>query len=164
MEKTAEKLIKHVFSLSQTIGNRNVEQKEALDRTANYIDEEFQDYGYQVDRQCYSVSGEAYYEPFCMDKGNRDTPSVKACNIIATKIGKEYPNEIMIIGAHYDTCENPGADDNASGIAGMLEIARLLSGITTKRTIKFIAFANEEPPFFHTDMMGSLVYSKDARQ
>jgi len=164
MEKTTENLTKHVYTLSHMIGNRSVEQIEELNQAANYIDEQFCKFGYPVERQYYRISDEANYEPFCMDEGNGDTESVEVCNIIATKIGMEYPDEIMIIGAHYDTCENPGADDNASGIAGILEIARLLSGIPTKRTIKFIAFTCEEPPAFHTEQMGSLVYAKDARQ
>lgn len=75
-------------------------------------------------------------------------------NIIAVKNGIKLPNEITIVGAHYDSCFNPGADDNASGIAGVLELARMMKNKKVDRTIEFIAFVNEEPPFFKTEEMG----------
>ena len=68
------------------------------------------------------------------------------------------------MGAHYDSCFNPGADDNASGVAGVLETARLLAQQNTNKTIRFIAFVNEEPPFFQTELMGSLVYARAAKK
>ncbi|HLS87388.1 MAG TPA: M28 family peptidase [Burkholderiales bacterium] len=73
--------------------------------------------------------------------------------------------EIIVVGAHYDTVEgSPGADDNASGIAGLIEIARLLRPRQRRRTVKLVAFANEEAPFFLTDEMGSTVYAQAARR
>jgi Zn-dependent M28 family amino/carboxypeptidase len=85
-------------------------------------------------------------------------------NIIVDKPGQSSPEETIIMGAHYDTCFNPGADDNASGVAGVLELARLLKGEVLKRNVKFIAFTNEEPPFFLTDAMGSRVYAQAAKR
>ncbi|MCU0723019.1 MAG: M20/M25/M40 family metallo-hydrolase, partial [Planctomycetes bacterium] len=55
----------------------------------------------------------------------------------------------------------PGADDNASGVAALLEIARLMARTPTERTVRFVAFVNEEPPFFKTECMGSLVYARE---
>jgi Zn-dependent M28 family amino/carboxypeptidase len=68
---------------------------------------------------------------------------------------------VLVIGAHYDTVEGtPGADDNASGIAGLLELARLFSERTFAGTIQFVAFTLEEPPFFRTRHMGSYIYAE----
>ena len=72
-----------------------------------------------------------------------------------------HPKNILIIGAHYDTVPNtPGADDNASGVACLLELARECFDQETACTVRFVAFVNEEPPFFHTELMGSYVYAK----
>ncbi|MFZ5480544.1 MAG: M28 family peptidase [Myxococcota bacterium] len=73
--------------------------------------------------------------------------------------------EILVVGAHYDSCgDTPGADDNASGVAVMLEVARLLEGRRFPRTVRFVAFAREEPPDFQRPTMGSLVNAKVARE
>jgi Zn-dependent M28 family amino/carboxypeptidase len=69
-----------------------------------------------------------------------------------------------VVGAHYDTVPgSPGADDNASGVAALLELARLLRGCRRARTIRLVAFVNEEPPFFYWGEMGSTVYARAAR-
>jgi Zn-dependent M28 family amino/carboxypeptidase len=81
-------------------------------------------------------------------------------NIEVIHEGTERPDEIVIVGGHYDSVEGtPGADDNASGTAAVLELARLLREETFPRTIRFVAFANEEPPFFGTGRMGSAHYA-----
>lgn len=78
-------------------------------------------------------------------------------NIIAS-FGQEHLPRI-VIGAHYDVCNNPGADDNGTGIVGLLEIARRLRGVHLKNhRIDLVAFANEEPPFFGSSDMGSAHY------
>ena len=70
----------------------------------------------------------------------------------------------MVIGAHYDTVYDcPGADDNPGGMAGLLELARFLETSHPGRTIRFVAFVNEEPPWFQTENMGSLVYADRAQ-
>jgi Zn-dependent M28 family amino/carboxypeptidase len=79
--------------------------------------------------------------------------------------GTTAPQEIIVLGAHYDSVAGtPGANDNASGVAALLEIARLLAGKSHTRTLRLVAFANEEPPFFLTDEMGSQVYAARSRQ
>jgi Zn-dependent M28 family amino/carboxypeptidase len=84
----------------------------------------------------------------------------EVANIIAEIPGFENPDEIVVLGAHYDTIEGtPGADDNGSAIAGLLEIYRLLSHFKFKKTIRFVAFTLEEPPFFDTELMGSMHYA-----
>jgi Zn-dependent M28 family amino/carboxypeptidase len=73
--------------------------------------------------------------------------------------------EVVIVGAHYDSAsESPGADDNASGVAAMLALARSFSGTRPARTLRFVAFANEEPPYFLGSEMGSLVYARKCKQ
>lgn len=74
-------------------------------------------------------------------------------------------DELVIVGAHYDSIgDSPGADDNASGVAAMLALARRFANAKPKRTIRFVAFVNEEPPFFRTDLMGSVQYARRCRQ
>jgi len=77
--------------------------------------------------------------------------------------GSTLPDEILVVGAHYDSCAGlPGADDNASGVAAMMELSRLFAGADVRpaRTLRFIAFTNEEPPHFQGETMGSLVEAK----
>ena len=136
----------HVYKLSNEIGDRSMFRYDNLIKAEDYIAGEFKSFGYTVKFDEYEVSGK------------------KARNIIAVKEGKEIPGEIVIVGAHYDACFNPGADDNASGIAAVLELARMLAKTETRRTVKFIAFVNEEPPFFKTDSMGSRVYARAAKE
>jgi Zn-dependent M28 family amino/carboxypeptidase len=83
------------------------------------------------------------------------------CNLIAEQPGTDRANEVLILGGHYDSVgSTPGADDNASAVAGVLEIAHQLSTRRFRRTIRYVAFVNEEPPFYKTDQMGSLVYAR----
>lgn len=134
----SKRLREHVRILAEAIGERNDARMAALNRTAAYINQQFQSYGYSPTERPFGV------HPFR--------------NIIADLHGREKRDEVIIVGAHYDTVRmSPGADDNASGVAGLLEIARALSAQRFHRTLRFIAFANEEEPFFGTDLMGSRV-------
>src|SRR5205823_6984193 len=79
--------------------------------------------------------------------------------------GIERGEEVVIIGAHYDSApDSPGADDNASGVATMLALARSVAGRRLARTVRFVGFANEEPPYFGQAEMGSLIYAKNSKQ
>ena len=135
-----------VFNLAEKIGDRSVFNYQNLEEAAEYIAGQFASLGYEVEFQEYSVYNK------------------KVRNIIAIKKGTTLSQEVIIVGAHYDTCFNPGADDNASAVAGLIELARVLSYKPTSRTVKFIAFVNEEPPFFKTENMGSRVYVRQARK
>lgn len=80
------------------------------------------------------------------------------------KKGSTVPSEIVIVGAHYDSVAGcPGADDNASGVAALLVPARELATANPLRTLRFVAFANEEPPYFQTAEMGSRVFARNCR-
>ncbi|KHD05675.2 aminopeptidase [Candidatus Thiomargarita nelsonii] len=130
----------HIAFLANDLGGRN--QDNSLTTSKNHIIELFRSYGYQVSLQKYQVLDQTY------------------TNIEVELRGQKKPEEIIIIGAHYDSVVgSPGANDNGSGVAGTLEIARRLSGQALSRTIRFVAFVNEEPPFFKTEAMGSLVYA-----
>jgi len=147
IKQVEEKLKKTVIILSQDIAERNFIKYEQLNKTADFIHQTFKDYNYQIENQVYKIAQKNFR------------------NIIATKQGQTAPNKIIIIGAHYDSViGSPGADDNASGIAGLLILAELLSKEKLPITLKFIAFVNEEPPFFQSDLMGSAIYAKRAKE
>ena len=137
----------HVASLAEEIGERNVFNSEALRHAAAYIEAEWGALGYGVERLEYDVSG------------------IPCANLVATREGSTRRNEILLLGAHYDSVVgSPGANDNASGIAALLEISRMFQALQPALTVRFIAFVNEEPPFFRTDQQGSIVYAHAARR
>ncbi len=138
-----ERLMTTVTALAADIGPRDLfnNNKIRLDKAADYISGRLRVCGYKVEYQEYPAAG------------------IKVKNIIAVKTGISNPGEVIVVGAHYDTSNNPGSDDNASGVAGLLELAEYASNKTFGRTIKFIAFVNEEPPFFRNEGMGSSVYA-----
>jgi len=139
-----DNLYKHVEHLSVKIGDRHLWKEHSLNNAADYIESTFQVSGYTVRRQTYACYGKS------------------VSNLIAEKTGIE--GGVLVIGAHYDTVPGtPGADDNASAVAGMLELARLFKGSANKKSLIFVAFVNEEPPCFGSHRMGSMVYAKDLR-
>ena len=133
----------HVEFLAGGLGERNAVHHSNLLRAEDYIVRQFEVAGFSVQTQGYRIGKKIY------------------SNLIATKTGETLPEEVVVVGAHYDTAVTPGADDNASGVAGLLELARLFSGEETARTVRFVAFVNEEPPFFRTEDQGSLVYVRE---
>ena len=141
-----DELRRHVETLAGTIGERNVWTYAALNRAAEYIEQQFAGSGYRTSRQTYDVS------------------RLPVSNIEASLIGTRVPDEIVVLGAHYDTVGGcPGANDNGTGIAALLELARRFASRPRARTIRFVAFVNEEPPFFQTPQMGSHVYAAAAQ-
>jgi len=141
-----ERLQYHVEVLAAEIGERHVWRPRALAAAAHYIEEALSASGREVRQQRYEVEG------------------VVCANLEVELLGQERPTEIVLVGAHYDTVEgSPGADDNASGVAAMLEIAWLLRDQQLGCTVRCAAFVNEEPPFFRSRAMGSAVYARAAR-
>lgn len=147
MDDIKQNLTATVKYLSQGIGQRSYRDIEKLNRAADYIERKFRSYGYAVKRQPFKYQGNTYYNIICEIQGT-----------------KSAEDGILVIGAHYDTViGTPGADDNASGVAGLLELARLTALKPLQRTVRFIAFSLEEPPIFMTKNMGSYVYAKSLR-
>jgi Zn-dependent M28 family amino/carboxypeptidase len=135
----------HVEMLAVTIGERNLWRYASLRQAADYIRTTLDSCGLSSEQQTFEVS------------------RLPVDNISAERAGASS-SEIVIVGAHYDTVTNcPGANDNATGVAAMLELARRFAESPQQRTIRFVAFVNEEPPFFQTPQMGSVVYAQAAR-
>ena len=144
VRELAARLASHVQELAGRIGSRHAGNPGALEAAARYIEERFVEHQYQVERQPFQTAG------------------TTVANIEARRVAA--PNRFFVIGAHYDTVSStPGANDNASGVAVMLELARMLAAANDGGTIRFVAFVNEEPPWFQTELMGSLVYADRAK-
>jgi acetylornithine deacetylase/succinyl-diaminopimelate desuccinylase-like protein len=142
LDDQARRLRMHVEQLACTIGERNVFCPTALQAAASYIEHEWEQQGYAVRRLAYDVSG------------------VRCLNLEITRSGGARQREILLIGAHYDTVtDSPGANDNASGVSALLEISRLFANVEPALTVRFVAFVNEEPPFFMTRQQGSIEFS-----
>ena len=138
-----DRLHKSVTKLADDIGPRNTRRIDALNAAANFITDEFKALGLQVFSQGYTTS---------------DGYDVRNIEAILPGAGMEGD---LVIGAHYDTVDCPGADDNTSGVACLLEIAREMASVgrTSGRAVRLVAFTNEEPPYFYSDDMGSRVYA-----
>ena len=147
MAATLESALRqHVEQLAGCIGERHVRRPQALHAAEAYVRQTWHALGYEVVRQAYDAAG------------------VESANLEITLPGTDRADEIVLAGAHYDTVPgSPGADDNASGVAAVLELARLLREQRRARTIRLVAFVNEEPPFFYWGEMGSKVYARAAR-
>jgi len=133
-------LIADVQTLAGQIGERNMARYLQLNAAADFIENSFSSAGLQPRRDSYDFQG-------------------RACHNIEAEIRGARP-EILLIGAHYDSVlGSPGANDNGSGVAAMLALARRFAGKPAQHTLRFVAFVNEEPPYFLTEQMGSLVYA-----
>lgn len=144
-QAVARRLESHVRALCSHPAGRNYIEKKGLALARDYIAGQLESSGYQVDFQIYQIAGEDY------------------ANIEATRLGKTYPGETIVIGAHYDAVVGaPGANDNGSGVAVLLELADRFRNAELPRTIRFVAFVNEEPPHFMNGTMGSDYYARHA--
>jgi Zn-dependent M28 family amino/carboxypeptidase len=142
-----ERLRRHVEVLATEIGERHIGRRDALERAAEYIESEFGAAGLQPAAQTYTAHG------------------IPVRNVEVDLRGMQRPDEIVILGAHYDSVPGcPAANDNASGIAGTLELARGFAKTRFPRTLRLVAWVNEEPPFFQTNLMGSRVYSRCCKE
>lgn len=142
----AGRLSQHVRYLSSTIRERNSRYEDSLSQTITYLRGQLTQMGYHVVERTYTVSGQA------------------VSNLEVQLAGSDDNGDIVVVGAHYDSVEGTvGANDNASGVAATLELARMLSATRPRKTIRFVFFVNEEPPFFQNAEMGSLVYARQLR-
>ena len=145
-EGLARNLRQHVEAIAS--GEHNVINKPAaLEAAARHVEFTLFGLGYQVDTQRFQV--------------DRD----EARNVEVELPGGARAGEIVVVGAHYDSALGaPGANDNGSGVAALLELARILRGSQPARTLRFVAFVNEEPPFYRGDAMGSRQYARRCRE
>jgi hypothetical protein len=143
---TIERLRAHVEELASGIGERHLLRPRALDAAAEYVAGAWGSFGYEVATERYEVGG------------------TRCANLHAERRGAARPERILLLGAHYDTVPGcPGANDNASGVAALLEISRRFAVLAPRTTVRFVAFVNEEPPYFPGTAMGSRVCARTAR-
>ena len=141
------RLRRHVTMLAHTIGPRNVLHPRALQQTETYIAEQLAFSGFEMHKQPYTTDG------------------ITVHNLAIRVPGTTRSDQIVVVGAHHDSWNTaPGADDNASGVAAVIEIANLLRHTRHARSLHFVSFSNEEPPYFQTDLMGSLVYARECKK
>ena len=137
----AARLHTDVRALAERFVPRDAAHAENLRAAADYIAGQFAAAGATVERQAFRARGDTY-----VNVGARFGPA-------------DAPR--LVVGAHYDAAgPYPGADDNASGVAGLLELARRLRGAPLRLRVDLVAFCLEEPPFFGSDEMGSVVYAR----
>lgn len=136
-----------LYYLTKECRFRNFQHPEQLNKAADYIQKQFN-----------TISVSTWLQEYSLDSSYRINRAGYK-NIICSLGPKDA--ERIIVGAHYDACmDKEGADDNASGVCGLLELARLLKNEKLKYRIDFVAYTNEEPPFFGTNAMGSYVHAK----
>lgn len=141
-QQLATELRATVTHLASDVGKRSIYHPKELAEAALYLKEQLAAAGYEVNEHSFPTKGSL-------------TP-----NLEATLKGTSHPNEIVVIGAHYDTTQrSPGADDNASGCAAILALARSFKDNPQPRTIRFVLFPNEELPTGGTPDMGSWIYA-----
>jgi hypothetical protein len=140
-----DRLRRQVQVLAGDIGGRTLGRIEGLDAAAAYIREELASFGLNPKDQIFQVR------------------AASVSNIEAELSGD--PGRIVVIGAHYDTAGGlPGANDNGTGVAAALELAKLFARERPEQTLRFVFFVNEEPPYFQTAHMGSLVYARRCKE
>jgi Zn-dependent M28 family amino/carboxypeptidase len=141
-----DRLSGHIRVLAGEIGERNVWHPQALRAAAEYLRAQWCAQGYRVSEQSYQV-----YGLHCVNLEAGSPHSLRAPTIL--------------IGAHYDSVRgSPGANDNASGVATLLELSRLLRETSDTHNLRFVGFVNEEAPFFATARQGSELYARKARE
>lgn len=139
----AKRLQSDVRSLAGDIGERNLFRHGSLARAARHVAASFEAAGHEVEFQEFIVRGNTVR------------------NVEAVIPGKNPDAGIVVVGAHYDSVQgSPGANDNASGVAALLELGRAFRGLNFKRGVRLVAFVNEEEPFFYTEAMGSVRYAR----
>jgi hypothetical protein len=147
----ATRLTTDLQHLATTIGERNVRaQPRALAATARWLDGELSAYGYSVQHQVWQEE------------------NVAVENLWVVLPGTTRASEQLVVGAHYDSAEGaPGANDNGTGVVALLALARELAASPASspraRTVRFVFFTNEEPPWFWSEAMGSLHYARAAK-
>ena len=147
LAKIKPNLRQHVERLAGVIGPRVLTRPRSIAATIGYIENQWAGVGLLTEHQDFAAMGET------------------ASNLIAERAGNKRPEQIVLLGAHYDTVPStPGADDNASAVAVLIEVSRLLQDHVGARTARYVAFGCEEPPYFNLDVMGSQHHARQARR
>ncbi len=142
-----ESLKRDVEVLGNKIGRRNSQNYRQLLAAQDFLAKELAQAGYPVTSQDYAIDGKTY------------------TNLEVEIPGTTRADEILVIGAHYDSAfTSPGANDNGTGAAAVLALAREFAQTKPMRTLRFVEFTNEEPPYFWTEKMGSAIYARRAKQ
>ncbi len=145
----AQSLKRHIATIAER--EHNVAHYDELEKVARYIEATLASMGHAVGRQEFFADGKP----------------VRNIHVTIEPAGRSADPEVIVVGAHYDSVfGSPGANDNASGVAAVIELARLLhdlDGVGAKR-IRLVLFVNEEPPYFMTEAMGSLHYGRALAQ
>ena len=140
-----EELRADVQKLAGEIGERNMWHYAELNAAADFIEDNFSRAGLRTRRDSYDIRG-------------------RACHNIESEVPGHRP-EIILVGAHYDSVfGSPGANDNGTGVAATLALARRFASAKPKYTLRFVAFVNEEPPHFLSGDMGSLFYARRCKE
>lgn len=138
----AGRLVRHVEAIAST--PHNIRHDAALERAATYLEATLQSFGFEIAPQPYVVDG-------------------RTVRNIAVVIPSRSADgaETVVIGAHYDSAgDAPGANDNGSGVAALLELARLLRGVQARHVLRLVFFVNEEPPYYRSEDMGSWRFAR----
>jgi len=142
-----DRLMEHVRALGGHIGERHLGRPEALRAAAEYVRGAWTAQGFAVTEEAFQVAGRA------------------CANLWVEQRGSTRGEAVILVGAHYDSVPgSPGANDNGTGIALLLEMSRAIKAQSLPRTVRFVAFVNEEPPYFQTEAMGSRIHAARARQ
>jgi hypothetical protein len=148
-----EELRANVQKLAGEIGERNMWHYAQLNAAADFIEDSFSRAGLHPRRDSYETGGQPCHNIEAEISGTQQVAAVSS------------PPPIVIIGAHYDSVfGSPGANDNGSGAAATLALARRFASAKPKNTLRFVAFVNEEPPYFLSGEMGSQVYARRCKE
>jgi len=146
-EQVSQQLNRYIKIIADDIGEHNYIFYNQLIQVENFLNERLSQAGYAVKTQEYSVDGKVFR------------------NLEIEIRGTEKPDEIVIVGAHYDSVVgSPGANDNGTGAVAILALAEKFATLKPKRTLRFVEFVNEEPPFFWSENMGSWVYAQRCKE
>lgn len=148
----ADALEADVRALAGDIGERNMHRGDSLEQAGRWLEKRFEEAGLDTRRHHYVLALPPYQgrEPW---------------NLVAEVRGRDRPDEILVVGAHYDTVpDSPGANDNGSAVAALLALAAWFRDRPQALTLRFVAFTNEEPPFFCSPNMGSHAYARQCHE
>jgi hypothetical protein len=159
-----EELRTDVQKLAGEIGERNMWHYPQLNAAVDFIEDSFSRAGLRPRRDTYEIRGQACHNIEAEIISRQGAASAEAT---AAKATASQPSHlpIIVIGAHYDSVFGfPGANDNGSGVAAVLALARRFASAKLKHTLRFVAFVNEEPPYFLSGEMGSLIYARRCKE